>query len=555
MSGMKNIVAMCLLAGAACCVAGEPFEDRWVYVSRNLTKPEHVKEVADIVKTAKSVDLNGMLFDCGVERWNTWPADRKSRLAEVKRICDAAGVEIIPIIWSVGYGGWDPNYAAALPCTNVPFTVKGGKAVFSGGGVGEFANPGFDDPPKKPNVAPGWAWTDKPGTVSFVDTDVKASGSASLRMENYGDNPHGHGRACHLLKIGSTGRYRVSCKIKTDGVEPAGGLLLQVYTKDGQNIAARHPKLASTQDWTNVECTFDAAGRSEFRVYAGIWGGKAGRFWLDDFKVEDMGCSPPLLREGLPFTVRDAKTGAELRAGVDYELPPQSVWNKKWDSFRILRADAPETREGTELVADYWTAAVVASSQRPCCMSAPALYDYYRTSAAAVKEALNPRKWFLSMDEIRAGGTCPLCLARGLDMAHQLGECLTRQREIIKSVRPDAQIYVWSDMIDPAHNAHDNYFACRGTFEDAWKLVPKDFVISCWHGKKHDVSMPFFAERGFRTQAAAYYDADDLEGCRAWLETCRRTPGCTGIMYTTWSNKYKLLAPFGELIRPEPSPR
>ena len=57
---MKNIVAMCLLAGAACCGAGEPFEDRWVYVSRNLTKPEHVKEVADIVKTAKSVDLNGI---------------------------------------------------------------------------------------------------------------------------------------------------------------------------------------------------------------------------------------------------------------------------------------------------------------------------------------------------------------------------------------------------------------------------------------------------------------------------------------------------------------
>ena len=75
-----------------------PFEDRWVYVSRNLSKPEHVQEVADIVKTAKSVDLNGMLFACGVERWHTWPADRKARLAEIKRICDAAGVEIIPII-------------------------------------------------------------------------------------------------------------------------------------------------------------------------------------------------------------------------------------------------------------------------------------------------------------------------------------------------------------------------------------------------------------------------------------------------------------------------
>ena len=134
-------------------------------------------------------------------------------------------------------------------------------------------------------------------------------------------------------------------------------------------------------------------------------------------------------------------------------------------------------------------------------------------------------------------------------MAHQLGACLTRQRAIIKAVRPDARIYVWSDMLDPAHNAHDNYFACKGTFAGSWDLIPKDLVISCWYGKKRDISMPFFAERGFRTQAAAYYDADDLDNCRAWLETCRRTPNCTGIMYTSWRNKYRLLAPFGELIR------
>ena len=191
---MRRIV-LALLAGVAYGAVGKQFEDRWVYVSRNLSKPEHVQEVADIVKTAKSVDLNGMLFACGVERWHTWPADRKARLAEIKRVCDAAGVEIIPIIWSVGYGGYDPAYAAALPCTNVPFTVKGGKAVFAGGGMGEFANAGFDEPPKKPNVAPGWAWTDGPGKVSFIDTDVKAGGTASLRMENYGENPHGHGRA------------------------------------------------------------------------------------------------------------------------------------------------------------------------------------------------------------------------------------------------------------------------------------------------------------------------------------------------------------------------
>ena len=549
---MKKAVAMCMLAGAAYCGAASRFEDRWVYVSRNLTRAEHVQEVADIVATAKSVDLNGMLFDCGVEGWNTWSADRKARLAEVKRICGAAGVEIIPILWSVGYGGYDPAYAAALPCTNVPFVVRGGSAAFSVGSSGEFATPGFDNQPSSPNVPPGWYWIDGPGTVSFIDTDVKASGRASLRMENYGGSAYGHGRACNLLKIGSSGRYRVSCKIKTDGVEPAGGLLLQVYTKDGRNVVVARPDLAPTQDWTRVECSFDVTGEGEFLVYAGIWGGTAGRFWLDDFAVELAGCLPPLVREGLPFAVRDARTGAGLRAGVDYEVPPLSAWDEEWNSFRVLSGGA--AGEGAELVVDYWTAAVVADSQRPCCMSAPALYEYFRTSAAAVKEALDPRKWFLSMDEIRAGGTCPLCRARGLDMAHQLGECLSRQREIIKAVRPDAQIYVWSDMLDPAHNAHDNYYSCGSTFEGSWQFAPKDLVISCWYGEIRDVSMPFFAERGFRTQAAAYYDADDLEGCRAWLETCSRTSGCTGIMYTTWSDKYGLLAPFGELLR-ESAPR
>ena len=67
--------------------------------------------------------------------------------------------------------------------------------------------------------------------------------------------------------------------------------------------------------------------------------------------------------------------------------------------------------------------------------------------------------------------------------------------------------------------------------------------------------MPFFANLGFRTQAAAYYDADDLESSRAWLGTCKRTPGCTGIMYTTWRNNYKLLAPFGKLLREETDAR
>ena len=83
-------------AGIVWCAAGGPFEDRWVYVSRNLSKAEHVQDVAEIVKTAKSVDLNGMLLACGVERWHTWSAEQKAhhlerRLRRIRsRLCGGA---------------------------------------------------------------------------------------------------------------------------------------------------------------------------------------------------------------------------------------------------------------------------------------------------------------------------------------------------------------------------------------------------------------------------------------------------------------------------------
>ena len=35
---LRRVVAISLLAGAMCCHAAGQYEDRWFYVSRNLTK-------------------------------------------------------------------------------------------------------------------------------------------------------------------------------------------------------------------------------------------------------------------------------------------------------------------------------------------------------------------------------------------------------------------------------------------------------------------------------------------------------------------------------------
>jgi hypothetical protein len=48
--------------------------------------------------------------------------------------------------------------------------------------------------------------------------------------------------------------------------------------------------------------------------------------------------------------------------------------------------------------------------------------------------------------------------------------------------------------------------------------------------------------------AGSYYDADDLQNPKGWLEALGASPGACGILYTTWLNKYDLLPAFGDLV-------
>ena len=79
-------------------------------------------------------------------------------------------------------------------------------------------------------------------------------------------------------------------------------------------------------------------------------------------------------------------------------------------------------------------------------------------------------------------------------------------------------------------------FGRDGSFDGTWKYIPKDLVIGCWYYEKRDQSLGFFSKLGYRTLAAAYYDADNLENPKGWIESLDRTQGAIGIMYTTWEH-------------------
>ncbi|HLB74394.1 MAG TPA: hypothetical protein VJJ98_10280 [Sedimentisphaerales bacterium] len=553
MAGMKRILILTVLltlVGSAC--PGGEYPYRWVYVSRSLRADSDVADIKGIVETGSAHGLNGMVLSAGLDMLDKQPADYLARLEQVKQICKDNAIEIIPIIFSAGYGGavlsYDKNLAAGISVTDAVFLVEGERAHLVPDDSANIANGGFEE--FNADQMAGYRFHDRPGEVSFADKQVFNGGKASLRFENFGKYEHGHARVMQEIKVRPHRCYRITCFVKTDALEPPGSFQIQVLTADGRSLAPWDPRIPGTSDWRKVVMGFNSLEYDTARIYLGAWGGNAGRFWVDDLSIEEVGLLNVLRRDGTPVTVKSEQTGAIYEEGRDFAAISDPSLNFRFDhdgpSIKILPGG--RIKDGQRLMVSYYHGMGVNSGQVTVCMSEPKVYEIWARQAELIQKHLAPKKWLLSMDEVRAGGGCTACKERAMTMGQILGDCITRQVRLIRNVNPEAEILTWSDMLDPNHNAHGDYYLVDGDFTGSWKYIPKDLVIVCWYYEKRNESLKFFSSLGFKTLAGAYYDGDTLDNPKGWLETLDRTPAALGIMYTTWQNKYELIGPFGDLV-------
>jgi len=557
------------LTATSALAGGTVYPLRWVYVSRGLRSDEQVAEIREIVKTAAEHGLNGMVLSAGLDRLDLQPPEYFQRLEAVKAVCKEQGIEIVPIVFSAGYGGavlaHDRNLAAGLPVRDALFVMKRGEARLVADPPVQIANGGFEQ--HQGGRLKGFRFHDKPGEVSFIDTETVKEGKTSLRFEGFGKFDHGHGRVMQEVKVAPHRCYRVSCWIKTEDLEPQRALRIQVYGPHGP-IASRDPGMHGTRDWRRVTFGFNSAEHETVRLYAGCWKGRSGRFWLDDLRIEEVGLVNVLRRPGTPVTVRGED--AVYEEGRDFARIEDPKLNFRFDHDGPAIKLLPGSRiqEGQRLQVSYCHGMGIGRGQVSVCMSEPKLYDIWREQTKLIHKHLAPKHWLLSMDEIRMGGSCAACKApravtykvvggapgvvpdevRRLTMAEILGRCITRQFEMIRKANPKAEVAIWSDMLDPHHNAHGDYYLVEGDFAGSWDRVPSELIIATWYFRKRRASLDHFSKLGFRTLAGAYYDGDTLDNPKGWLADLDTTPKAIGIMYTTWRNKYALLAPFGDLV-------
>lgn len=554
-SALLLMLALCVNLAAVGTTGAEPLPDRWVFVQSVM--PARVEMLKAVIDTAAATGLNGMLMQTGLDGIELKDEESLAALREVSEYARDKGVEPIPLGFQPGWSGairaHNPNLAAGHPARAL-YRVDGNRAILVPDTTVRIENGGFEA--FDGDIAEGLALQDGPGSVSFIDRSVARSGSASLRFQDPGLE---HARIQVSPRIVPMRQYRVSFWLKTDGLTSTR-LRARVYS-GGRNMVPVRFSVEETQDWNEVSIGFNSLDRSEVDIHIGLWpprgwGGREptpveGRFWIDDLKIEDVGPVNVLRRPGTPVTVRGANTGRVYEEGVDYERFEDPDLGTRLDHPApdlVLTPDSRIRKAGEDVTVTYYHPIRMLGAQVAVCMSEPELYEIWDRQVALIEKHLKPGRYALSIDEIRAGGACQACKRRGISMAEIVGDATVKAMEIVRKHNPTAEIYAWSDMYDPFHNARDTYYLVDGDYTGAADYVPSDLHMICWYYRRRDQSLPFFADRGHQTMAGAYYDRDNLDNVVGWLASMEGLPGARGVMYTTWESKYDLLGDFGRLV-------
>jgi hypothetical protein len=433
-----------------------------------------------------------------------------ANLERIKRAAAEVRLELVPALFQIGHSenllSQDPNLAEGLPVRAALFVVRSGRAMIEA------------DPP----VALREEWDHRDPTV---DREL------SIR------SPEGQlARVWQKIQVHPFRHYRVSARLRTQDFKGTPRIII---FGGGRMLSfdPRGPK--PTQDWTSQSAVFNSLECTEVRVALGAWDGQTGMAQFADAKIEEVGLLNLLRRPGAPLEVR-TQDGRLLEEGRDYEpvSDPRLAPFAEWHEPPVIRTRLPE---GTRLRVSYYHPLTFPDGgQMMICPSEPKTLDLLRDQARRLHEIFHAKAYFMSHDEMRVCNWDDSCVRRGLTAGRILADNVRACIRILRDVSPSSGIYCWSDMFDPVHNAHDDYYLARGGMAGTWEGLDRDVIVATWFFDRRDESLEWFSKRGHRTLIAGYYDQKP-ERARDWIESARHVHGTVGIMYTSWYDKYEAL--------------
>jgi hypothetical protein len=504
------------------CPAATP--QLWVYCPTNLLVDANLDKLDVLWKRAHAAGYTHVLLeDSKLSRLDMLGSNAQhynSNVARARQMAAADQLALVPAVFSIGYSndllGHDPNLAEGLPVVDTPFTVHG-----------DLATVDVDDSLVL-------------GKMSFKDDTVQVDGNSATVPPC-----KGNARFVFHLKLAKFHCYHVSVMVKTEHF--SGDVRINPLAGD-QSLNFANLGQKPTQDWTQLDAVFDTLENSDVNLYFGIWGGSKGTLQWRDWKIHEAGLVNVLRRPGTPCVVKAGDR--TLVEGTDYDrildplmgCKPWAGEYTAWHSPPVIHTH--HLADGTHLKISWFYPPIAGDGQVNICVSEPATAKLLQDQSKLVKEAFQSPGYMMSFDEIRCMNQDDACRDRKMDAGPMLAKTLHDCTQLLEP----ATVYTWSDMFDPFHNAHDNYYLVRGNLTGSWNGLQKDVVVMNWNFGNRDKSLKFFADRGNRQIIAGYYDSD-LKDMSQWLESAGKVTGVIGMMYTTWSQNYSQLEKFAEMCK------
>ena len=170
---------------------------------------------------------------------------------------------------------------------------------------------------------------------------------------------------------------------------------------------------------------------------------------------------------------------------------------------------------------------------------------FYRWCTEPVK-LLGATDFRLTVDEYRVLAWDERCRKSGKTRSDIFADLIKYHYQTIRKACPQARILMWSDMLDPNHNASE--YDCPDVAKLLVQAGMADIVLCPWHSGVADKSLEFMASQGLNHILASAQGGGPDQDAFKWVYYLRKVfagkPGLRGVQYTTW-DETKGFAPEG----------
>jgi len=501
----------------------------WLYYSTNLLVDANIDQLQRVWRQAAADGYTHILFsDSKLARLDDLGSIENhyfQNLQRTRQIATQLGLQIVPSLFQIGYSNDilfnNPSLAEGLPVRDVSFVVHS-----------QTAQVVFD---------PTAALPERP---TWHDPSVNIYGLMAINglMATVENNPN-NARLVFSKTLIPFHCYHIQVWIRTQ--DYTGEPQILVLASNNMNLQYESLGVRRSQPWQRYDVVFDTLNNTRVNIYFGVWGGAKGTLQWRNWKMELAGLVNPLSRPGAPTTIEGYEQGKDYAPISDPNCGtrPYPGEYQSWHNPVNIQFLRP-IPDGTIVRVSWFYPPIFYDGQVSADLGDPSFRQLLAHEAQLVRTALPSAGYMMSFDEIRV---------LGWDDAEQQtnetpGQELADAAHYCTGLLDGATAYTWSDMFDPYHNAHNNYYLVNGDLSGSWKGLEPQIVIFNWNSEHCRESLNFFSNLGHQQIIAGYYDGP-LSDLAAWMAAARGVPGIIGYMYTTWRGDYSKIDTFARMVR------